>query len=298
MKQNNKDRLLLIFAMVIFSTIGIFRKFIPLPSSVLAMARGVIGMAFLFVWVSLKNQRVSREAVRNNLLVLILSGIALPFNWMLLFEAYNYTSVATATLCYYMAPIFLILVSPVLFREKLTVKKLICVAVALVGMAMVSGVFDEGLGGISGTKGILLGLGAAVLYTTVMVLNRYLKDISAYDKTIMQLGLAAVVMLPYVLLTEDLSAIRLDIMAVVMLLVVGIIHTGVAYACYFGSIGALPAQTVALFSYIDPVGAIILSALVLREPMSMWGAIGAVLVLGSTLVSELPEKAEKGRDKE
>lgn len=296
MKQNNKDRLLLIFAMVIFSTIGIFRKFIPLPSSMLAMARGVIGMAFLFVWVSVKKQRISGEAVRKNLLVLILSGIALPFNWMLLFEAYNYTSVATATLCYYMAPIFLILVSPVLFKEKLTGKKMICVAVALLGMVMVSGVFDAGLAGISGVKGILLGLGAAVLYTTVMVLNRYLKDISAYDKTIMQLGLAAVVMLPYVFLTEDFSAITLDAMAIIMLLVVGVIHTGVAYACYFGSIGALPAQTVALFSYIDPVGAIILSALVLREPTSFWGILGAVLVLGSTLVSELPERKKTEKE--
>jgi len=291
-----KDKLLLIVSMVIFSTIGIFRKFIPLPSSLLAMARGLIGMLFLLVLLAVRKSSVSGGAIRKNLVVLILSGIALPFNWMLLFEAYNHTSVATATLCYYMAPIFLILISPVLFKEKLTGKKIICVAVALGGMVMVSGMFDEGLSSISGMKGILLGLGAAVLYTTVMVLNRYLKDISAYDKTIMQLGLAAVVMLPYVLLTEDFSAITLDATAVVMLLVVGIVHTGVAYACYFGSIGALPAQTVALFSYIDPVGAIILSALVLREDTSIWGMLGAVLVLGSTLVSELPERKKANRE--
>lgn len=292
MKQR-QDRLLLILSMVIFGTIGIFRKFIPLPSSMLAFVRGLIGMLFLLVLVTVRRQKVSKDAVRRNLLVLILSGIALPFNWMLLFEAYNHTSVATATLCYYMAPIFLILVSPVLFGEKLTEKKICCVAVALLGMTMVSGVFDAGAGGIVGVKGILLGLGAAVLYAAVMVLNRYLKDISAYDKTILQLGLAAVVMLPYVLLTEDLSAVTLTGGAVGMLLVVGIVHTGVAYACYFGSIGALPAQTVALFSYIDPVVAILLSVLVLRESSSVWAMVGAVLVLGSTLVSELPEQTKK-----
>ncbi len=289
MKQN-KDRALLICSMVIFCTIGIFRKYIPVPSSFLSMARGAIGMLFLLVWVSVKKQKISAAAIRKNALVLLLSSIALPFNWMLLFEAYNYTSVATATLCYYMAPVFVILVSPILFKETLTGKKLLCVAVALVGMVMVSGVLETGFGGVSELKGVLLGLGAAVLYAGVIVLNKYLRDISAFDKTIVQLGIAAVVMLPYVLLTEDLSAIAWDPMAVVMLLVVGIVHTGVAYACYFGPIGTLPAQTVALFSYIDPVGAIILSALVLREPMGLWGAVGAVLVLGSTLVSELPEK--------
>lgn len=293
MMKQRQDRLLLILSMVIFGTIGIFRKFIPLPSSMLAFVRGLIGMLFLLVLVTVRRQKVSKDAVRRNLLVLILSGIALPFNWMLLFEAYNHTSVATATLCYYMAPIFLILVSPVLFGEKLTEKKICCVAVALLGMTMVSGVFDAGAGGIVGVKGILLGLGAAVLYAAVMVLNRYLKDISAYDKTILQLGLAAVVMLPYVLLTEDLSAVTLTGGAVGMLLVVGIVHTGVAYACYFGSIGALPAQTVALFSYIDPVVAILLSVLVLRESSSVWAMVGAVLVLGSTLVSELPEQTKK-----
>jgi len=296
MMKKNQDRLLLILSMVIFGTIGMFRRFIPLPSSLLAMVRGLIGMLFLVALLAVKKQPVSGAAIRKNLPVLILSGIALPFNWMLLFEAYNHTSVATATLCYYMAPIFLILVSPVLFKEKLTGKKGICVAVALLGMVMVSGVFDAPAEGIHGVKGILLGLGAAILYAAVMVLNRYLKDISAYDRTIMQLGLAAVVMLPYVLLTEDLSAITLSAGAVGMLLVVGIVHTGVAYACYFGSIGALPAQTVALFSYIDPVVAILLSVLVLRESSSVWAMVGAVLVLGSTLVSELPGSNKKRED--
>ena len=291
MKQN-KDRALLIFSMVIFSTIGIFRKYIPVSSSFLSMARGAIGMLFLLVLVSVRKQRISGEAIRKNALVLLLSSIALPFNWMLLFEAYQYTSVATATLCYYMAPIFVILVSPILFKEKLTGKKSLCVVVALTGMVMVSGVLEAGFGGISELKGVLLGLGAAALYASVVVLNKYLHDISAYDKTIMQLGIAAAVMLPYVLLTEDVSAISLDATAVIMLLVVGIVHTGVAYACYFGPISVLPAQTVALFSYIDPVGAVILSALVLREPMGLWGIVGAVLVLGSTLVSELPGKKE------
>lgn len=289
MKQN-KDRALLIFSMLIFSTIGIFRKYIPVPSSFLSMMRGAVGMLFLLGWVCLRGRKISGAAIKKNALVLLLSSIALPFNWMLLFEAYQYTSVATATLCYYMAPIFVILVSPILFREKLTGKKLLCVAVALAGMVMVSGVLEAGFGGVGELKGVLLGLGAAALYASVIVLNKQLRDISAYDKTIVQLGIAAVVMLPYVLLTEDLSAISFDAVAVVMLLIVGVVHTGVAYACYFGPIGALPAQTVALFSYIDPVGAVILSALVLREPMGFWGAVGAVLVLGAALVSELPER--------
>ena len=288
--QGGKSRMMLISAMLIFSTIGIFRKYIPLPSSVLAMARGWIGMAFLLVWILLKGEKPSREAIGRNLGKLLLSGTLIGFNWILLFEAYRYTTVATATLCYYMAPIFVIVASPFLFKERLGRKKILCVAAALAGMVLVSGVTDSGFGGEGEWRGVVLGLGAAVLYASVVVLNKFIREISAYDKTVMQLGAAAVVLVPYTLLTGEMGSISFSPAAVILLLTVGIIHTGIAYTLYFGSMKDLPGQTVALFSYIDPVGAILLSALVLGEAMGTAQTVGAVLVLCAALVSELPEK--------
>ncbi|MBQ2034973.1 MAG: EamA family transporter, partial [Peptococcaceae bacterium] len=188
---------------------------------------------------------------------------------------------------YYMAPVIVVLVSPFLFKERLTPLKAICVAVALAGMVFVSGIPQSGFGGMSELKGILLGLGAATLYAIVVILNQYIKDIPAYDKTIMQLGTAAIAILPYTLLTENFADISFTPVAVLMLIFVGIVHTGIAYTLYFGSMSGLKAQTIALFSYIDPVVAIILSAVILQENIGLWGVIGAVMVLGSTMVSEL-----------
>lgn len=233
---------------------------------------------------------MDKESIKKHLKILLISGGFIGLNWVLLFESYRYTSVAVATLCYYMAPIFVMLVSPVLLKEKLTVKKVFCVIVALVGMVFVSGVLDGGIKDISELKGILFGLGAAALYASVVMMNQKLRAVPTYDKTIMQLGAAAVVLIPYILLAEDLSAVAMTPLIFVMLLIVGVVHTGIAYALYFGSMNGLKAQTVALFSYIDPIVAIILSALFLKEPMTIYSGIGAVLVLGATMISELPEK--------
>lgn len=293
LKSNSElqSKIALTSSMVIFGTIGIFRKYIPLPSSVVAMARGFIGMVFLLLVIFAKRERPSAEAIKANLRMLILSGVALGFNWILLFEAYQYTTVATATLCYYMAPIFVILVSPILLRERLTKKRVLCVVVALLGMVLVSGVLQSGVSGLTELRGILLGLGAAMLYASVILLNKKIKDISAYDKTILQLGVAAVVLLPYTLVTENMSELALTPLMIVMLLVVGVIHTGVAYALYFGSMKHLKAQTVALYSYIDPIVAIILSALFLHESMGILEGIGACMVLGATMISEFEKEA-------
>ena len=290
MKQENHAKMSLILSMVIFGTIGIFRKYIPLSSGIVAWVRGVLGVAFLLVFIKLKNIPMDKGAIKKYLKILLVSGAFIGLNWVLLFESYRYTSVAVATLCYYMAPIFVMLASPVLLKEKLTVKKTICVIVALIGMVFVSGVLDGGISGISELKGILFGLGAAALYASVIMMNQGLREVPTYDKTIMQLGAAALILLPYILIVEDLSAVTLTPLIVVMLIIVGVVHTGIAYALYFGSMNGLKAQTVALFSYIDPIVAIILSAMFLKESMTFYSIIGAVLVLGATMISELPEK--------
>lgn len=288
----NRAKLQLIASMFIFGTIGIFVRYVPLPSSVLALVRGFVGSIFVFLFLMLKKSSISKEAIQKNLKMLIFSGIALGVNWILLFEAYRYTTVATATLCYYLAPIFVIMVSPVLLKERLRMKQMICVAFALIGMVFVSGVLETGIPALSEAKGVLYGLGAAVFYATVILMNKKITEISAYDKTIMQLGTAAVVLLPYILLTEPLGELMalLTPFSVGMLLFVGIVHTGIAYVLYFGSMKDLNAHTIAIFSYVDPIVAILLSALFLKEAMGLHGVIGAVLVLGSTFVSELPEK--------
>lgn len=278
----------LIFSVSVFGTIGIFVRWIGLPSSVIALVRGAVGAAFLLLLAHFRHAPIDRAALRLRWQLLLLSAAMMSFNWITLFEAYRYTTVATATLCYYMAPIFVTLISPVLLKERLTARKLLCVFLALAGMVFVSGVPQSGLPGPSEAKGILLALCSAALYAGVILINKYLAGVPAYDRTLLQLACAAAVMIPYILLTEDLSAMSVTPLGAVLLLIVAVFHTGWCYALYFGSMTVLSAQTVALFSYIDPIVAILLSALLLREPLGWSGILGAALVLGSTLVSELP----------
>lgn len=280
--EERKYRLSLIMSMIIFGTIGIFRRYIPLPSATLAMLRGYIGMLFLVIFIIVKREKISWINIRKNLVLLILSGALIGFNWILLFEAYKYTTVSTATLCYYMAPIFVILAVPIFLKEKITINKLMCICIAIIGMVLVSGVLKSGLGNI---KGILLGLGAACFYASVIILNKKIKNISAYDKTIFQLLAAAVVITPYSFVFEDISLGKIKPIIIVMVLIVGILHTGIAYVLYFGSIKVLKAQTVAIFSYMDPIISIILSSIMLKERMGLIEILGAILILGATMLS-------------
>ena len=287
-----KVKLSLLSAMTIFGTVGIFVRYIPLPAATVAFFRGVLGLVFMLILLAVTGKKPELAVIRKNLWILLLSGGAMGLNWVFLFESYRHTTVAVATICYYLAPVFLVLVSPLL-GERLTGKKLLLSGIALVGMVFVSGVLD---GGISGGKGIAFAVGAAALYTAVMFLNKKLGAISAYDKTVMQLAAAVVVILPYCLLTGGFGMGQMVGRDYALLAVVGFVHTGIAYWLYFGALGQLPSQSVALFSYLDPVIAIVLSALWLGEILHWQEILGAALILGSALWSELPGKkvAKKG----
>lgn len=286
----NRDKIKFLSAMGIFGTVGIFVRYIPISSAGIAFYRGVLGVIFLLGVMLLGKKRFDTGSIKANLPILCLSGAAIGLNWILLFESYRYTTVAIATVCYYLAPLFLLLATPLL-GEKLTIKKLFCIGVALAGLVFVSGAMGGSLPELSELKGIVLGVGAALLYASVMLLNKKLSPIPAYDKTILQLSIAAGVILPYLLVASGFSLAGLSLLQLCLLLVVGFVHTGFAYALYFGSMKGLNAQAIAIFSYLDPVIAVVLSALVLHEPIGFWEIAGTALILGSALYSELPAKS-------
>ena len=287
MKTIHSDKLKLIISMTVFGTIGIVRKYIPYPSSVIALVRGFVGMACLAIIFIFTRKNTPKELVKKNLPILSISGVLIGSNWICLFEAYQYTTVSVATMCYYMAPVFVILASPIIFHEKLILKKGLCAFAALFGMVLVSGVLNSDSFNI---KGILFGLAAAIMYATIIILNKFITGLSANDRTMFQLGFAAISLLPYVLLTEDITTLDTSISVIVLLAIAGIVHTGLAYAMYFGSINKLPAQTVALFSYIDPIVAVILSFTILKENLSILSIIGIVIVIGAMIISDIGEQ--------
>lgn len=278
--------------MLIFGTIGVLRRYTALPSGALAMLRGYIGGACLIIYMLLRGRRPDMAALKRNIWKLIVSGAFIGLNWMLLFEAYNHTSVAAATLCYYMAPVIVTLLSPLVLKERLTARQLICAGAAAAGMVPVSGILSVDGFAAGEIKGIMLGLGAAALYACVILMNKRITTVGAMDRTVVQLIAAAAVVTPYAFAAEGFAIGDMTGTDMLLTLTAGVIHTGVAYALYFGSMAALPARTVALVSYADPIFAVLLSATVLGEAMSPAGWVGAAVVLGAMFISELPGKKQ------
>ncbi len=284
------ERIKYITAVVLYGTIGTFLRYVRLPSELVAMCRGVIGSAFILLYLRARRSRLDRSAIRANRRWLVLSGICLGLNWIFLFAAYIQTTVTVASLCNYMAPIIVIMVAPVVLREPLDKRKLLCVPVALLGIVLVSGVFGGERGNLAG---VLLGLTAALCFVCIVLCNRKLRDISALDRSVVQLAISAVTILPYVCIHNMGETLRPDARSLLIVLLLGVVHTGVAYCLYFSGMGTLPVQTVAILGYLEPVVSVLCSALFLREPLSLSGWIGAVLVIAAAAVSELlPARTE------
>lgn len=281
------SRVRFVTAMLIFGSIGIFVKNIDLSSSEIAFLRGMIGSIFLIGVSFFIRQKPSFKQIRENSVLLFLSGAAIGFNWILLFQSYKYTTISNATLSYYFAPVFVMLLAPFVLKEKLSPVKLGCIIMAMVGLFLIVNIGGGGTeGSYNHVVGVLYGLSAAVLYASVILMNKFIKNLSGFETTVIQLIIAALVLLPYVLIKDqmDLSAITLHSWTYILIL--GIFHTGLAYFLYFTSFKELKGQAIAVLSYIDPISAVIIAAIVLGESMNPRQMIGGILILGSTYLSE------------
>lgn len=286
MKQQNRARLNLTLSMAIFGTLAPFVRNISVSSGELALYRAVLAALLIGGFLALTRQRLSLKGLGRELALLLLSGMAMGINWILLFEAYKYTTVAISTLSYYFAPVIVTLVCPFLFKEKLTRKQLVCFLMSTLGLSLVIGITDLGSGG-NDALGVAFGLGAAVFYAMVILLNKFIKGVAGIQRTFLQFLAAIAILLPYVLLTGGMSLGSLSGTGWVCLLFVGLVHTGITYCLYFSSLKELPGQEAAILSYVDPLVAVIIGVAVLGEPLSWQQLIGGGLILGFTLWNEL-----------
>ena len=288
MKKAMNPRWMLIISMTIFGTLGIFVRNIPVSSGELALYRAVLAAILIAVYLAVTKQRIPFTKIKKEIPLLLLSGIAMGVNWILLFEAYKYTTVSLATLSYYFAPVIVTAVCPVLFHEKLTGKQLLCFAMSTIGLVLIIGIGD--ISGGSDFIGILFGLGAAVFYAVVILLNKFIKNVEGIPRTFLQFLSAIVILIPYVMLSGGVTLGSMSAFGWLNLLIVGIVHTGVTYCMYFSSLKELPGQKAAILSYIDPLVAVLVSVTVLGEKMTFWQIAGGLLILGFTFWNEVSSK--------
>ncbi len=288
MSRNLFNRMQLLAAMLIFGSIAVFVKNIPLRSAEIALFRALLAILAIGLVLLLKKINPIKGVSGKTLLLLLLSGAAMGFNWILLFEAYHYTTTSIATLCYYFAPVLVTVLCPFLFREKMTVKQGVCFAFSTVGVILIVGV--SGGGGGNPLTGVLLALGAAVLYATVVLFNKGIQGVDGISRTFLQFCAAALVLTPYVALTGGFEIGSIDLKGLLFLLAVGLIHSGLAYCLYFSALRHMRGQEASLLSYADPLLAVILSVTLLEEAITAWQILGGVLILGFSILNEIEFK--------
>ena len=290
MKKTLDPRLSIALSMAIFGTIGAFTRAISVSSGELALYRAVMACLLIGGYFLIRGEKLPVKELGRDLPLLLLSGAAMGVNWILLFQAFRYTTISAATLSYYFAPVIVTLVCPLLFREKLTGRQVVCFVMSTAGIVLITGTAT--LGGGTDLIGILYGLGAAVLYAAVVLVNKFIRKVTGLHRTFLQMVAAAVTLAPYVALTGGINLGGLDGRGWICLLVVGIVHTGISYCLYFSSLQELPGQKAAILSYIDPLVAVAVSVAVLGEPLTARQALGGALILGFTLWNELTPRKE------
>ncbi|AYE51799.1 DMT family transporter [Priestia megaterium NCT-2] len=280
-----KYKIQFVLSMIIFGTMGLIVRYIDLPSSETALLSSSIGCLFLIVVLFMRKRTITWKLVKANGCILFFSGIALGGNWMFLYQAYDHTTLTNATLGYYFAPVFVMILSPFILKEQLPVKKIICIGIAIIGMLMIVG---NGVSA-SGTEdllGIFFGLLAAACYAALMLLNKFIRLMGRLEITIIQLGITALLLLPYVFLTEGFGILGVSKSSVPFIIILGIVNTGIGFWLFFSGMEKLKGQSIAMLSYVDPFVAILISAVILREHMTIVQILGGALLLGSTFISE------------
>ncbi len=285
MKLFKDPRVAMAVSMAVFGTIGFFVRNISVSSGELALYRAMLAAALIGLYLLATKQKIPFSEIKNEVKLLLLSGAVMGVNWILFFQAFKYTTVSLATLSYYFAPVIVTVASTVLFREKLTGRQILCFIMSTLGLILITG--TVGLSGGRDLIGVLFGIGAAFLYATVILLNKFIKNVDGIHRTLLQLLAVIVVLTPYVALTGGSTLGSMDGKGWISLLVIGLVHTGVFYCVYFSAMKELPGQKTAILSYIDPLVAVIVSVVILGEPLTIMQAIGGLLILGFTLLNEI-----------
>lgn len=281
-----QSKIQFILSMIIFGTIGLVVRNIDLSSSERALLSSLIGCLFLTVLFFMMNKKISWQLMKSNASILLFSSIALGGNWVFLYQSYDHTTIANATLGYYFAPVFVMILSPIILKEQLSLKKVVCILVAIMGLVLIVGE------GVSASKtddllGLFYGLVAAAFYAALLLLNKFIKGMEKLELTIIQLGTTAIFLMPYVLLTSGFGMFNVSRASIPFIFILGIFNTGIGFWLFFSGMEKLKGQSIAMLSYVDPFVAILISALVLQEQMTMLQMLGGALLLASTFMSEI-----------
>jgi len=218
----------------------------------------------------------------------VISCVPMGTSMMVLYEAYQQLCVSIASLAYYCGPVIVLILSPILFGEKLTWAKL------LGFLAVLIGIFCVNLAALADGRiswGFFYGIMSAVMFAIMVIFNKKVKDITGLENAMWQLIASFLTVAIFIVIKQGFS-LSIELGSLVPILILGIVNTGMGCYYYFSAIGDLPVQTVAICGYLEPLAALIFSTVLLGETLGFLQIIGAVLILGGAAFGELFRREE------
>lgn len=275
-----------IIALLLFGSNGIVASRISMNSYEIVMFRTMIGSVLLIALYLFQYRRFTFYRRIKSFGFLAGSGMAMGISWIFLYEAYRQIGVGIASLGYYCGPVIVMAVSPVLFRERFTKKKLRGFLAVLVGIFLVNG---NALGEAHTGFGIFCALMSAVMYALMVILNKKCDEITGLENATLQLTTAFLTVFLFVTVKQGFrfSITNSDLP---WLLFLGLVNTGIGCYLYFSSIGRLKVQTVAILGYLEPLSAVIFSVIFLHETMLPVQAAGAGFIIGGAVYASVEKK--------
>ena len=275
--------------MMLNGTIGVITRFIDMPSASMCCIRAFIAASIILAYLYAANKRPDMAAIKAELGTVIGAGISLGLIWLFIFEAFNRTTVAIASVCFYTEPVIFLVAASLLFREKLSRVKVACVLCALAGTVLISGILSGSMEK-SSLSGVICALMAALSYAVNVLLNKKVESVSPVDMTVAQMIIAGIVTLPYAVMVERVDLSSLSALSITLLLVLAVVYTALGYFLYYDAVAWVDSGTIAVLSYLDPLVSVLLSVLFLHEAMTAPVFAGIVLIFTSAFLSEAADR--------
>ena len=276
------NRMKLVFVMVIWGSLGVFTNSIPLSALSLAFLRALIALPILFVVMKMK----TTDKVNVSLLKpYLISGVLLGFGWLTLFYGFKHTNISSAVMIYNMCPVYVMILAPLVLKETISKIQIAVIFASIMGLFLIVGHnLLEGYG----YMGMALSGISGMLYAIIVLINRSIKiRVDNQIATFVQIFTAMLVLLPFVLMDGNiLTVLDLDARAVIYTILLGILHTGVAYTLFFSLYTHMKSVEIVSYSYLEPLFAILFSVIFVGELLTVPQIIGGILILGSTYVGE------------
>ena len=272
-------------SLLLFGSNGIIASYILLNSYEIVFLRSLIGGLFLIAVFILSKNKITFLNNKKHFIYAVISGMAMGISWMLLYEAYVKIGVSIATLLYYCGPVIVMIVSPFIFNERFTTYKIVGFIIVFIGMFLVN---ENILGEAKFSIGLLYGILGAVMYAVLVVFNKKAETIKGLENTIIQLISSVLIVAIFVQIKQGLMIPSL-MDNIIPVLFLGVVNTGIGCYLYFSSIQNLPAGSVAICGYIEPLSALIFSAIFLGERLSPIQMLGALCIIGGAMLAELSE---------